>query len=75
MLGYDLLCRINVPLDVESWPGMNVDCGIPVDTSEDFEKWVLGAMTELSDGGVAPAPVTYENVMKLVEEIRSGGKL
>lgn len=74
MLGYDLLCKINVPGDLESWPGTDVDCGIPVETSEDFAKWVVGAMAELSDEGVAPAHVTYENVMKLAEAIRSGGK-
>ncbi len=71
MLGYDLLCRFNVPRAVQSWPGMDVDCGIPVETSEDFETWVSGAMAELSDDGAAPENVTYENVKELIRQIRS----
>jgi Putative zinc-finger len=70
MLGYDLLCRFHVPREVGSWPSTDVDCGIPVETSEDFETWVVGAMAELSDDGVAPEHVTYENVMELAREIR-----
>jgi len=71
ILGYDLLGKINVPSDMGSWPVTDVDCGIPVETSEDFAKWVVGAMAELSDDGAAPAHVTYENVLALAEQIRS----
>jgi len=42
-----------------------------IETSEDFDEWVLGAMAELSDDGKAPEGFTYDEVLELAEEIRA----
>jgi hypothetical protein len=41
-----------------------------IETQEDFDMWVLGAMAELSDAGIAPEHVTYESVLELAEKVR-----
>jgi hypothetical protein len=38
---------------------------------DEFDEWVCGTMAELSDEGVAPEHVTYENVLRLSEQIRA----
>ncbi len=43
-------------------------------SEEEFNTWVLGAMAELSDDGKAAEYVTYENVLRLTDQIRSGLK-
>jgi hypothetical protein len=43
---------------------------ILIESAEDFNKWVLGAMAELSDQGTAPQGLTYESVLDLTEQIR-----
>jgi hypothetical protein len=45
-----------------------------INSEQEFDIWVRGAMAELSDDGKAPNYVTYENVLRLVEQIRSGLK-
>lgn len=70
MLGYELLCRFNSEQRIDRWSGMSVDYGIQIETEEDFDKWIRGAMAELSDDGKAPKNVTYENVLRLAEQIR-----
>ncbi len=40
-------------------------------TASDFDELVLGAMAELSDGGAAPAGITYEGVTQLARQIRA----
>jgi outer membrane lipoprotein-sorting protein len=49
---------------------ITVNQGIPIKSSEDFDKWVLGAMVELSDDRSVPEPMTYESVLELADEIR-----
>jgi hypothetical protein len=71
MLGYELLCRFNTEQRIDRWSGMSVDYGIKIETEEDFDTWVIGAMVELSDERETPESVTYENVLQLVEKIRS----
>ncbi|HUW85022.1 MAG TPA: hypothetical protein VMZ31_19750 [Phycisphaerae bacterium] len=44
---------------------------LAVDSADDFDELVLGAMGELSDGGAAPAHVDYEQVLALAERIRA----
>jgi hypothetical protein len=39
--------------------------------ADEFDDFVRAAMAELSDGGVAPEHVTYDNVMELARRIRS----
>jgi len=41
---------------------------------QEFSFWVHSAMGELSNDGVAPKHVTYENVVKLTEDIRASMK-
>lgn len=40
----------------------------------EFRFWVHGAMAELSDNGIAGKRITYENVFKLTEKIRTSMK-
>ena len=47
---------------------------IQIKTKTDFRLFVLGAMAELSDDAKAPEHVTYENVLRMTEQIRSGLK-
>ena len=44
-----------------------------VEESE-FNFWVHGAMAELSDNGIVPEQVTYNNIIKMAEEIRMSVK-
>ncbi|MHC5061550.1 MAG: hypothetical protein ACYTFK_10765 [Planctomycetota bacterium] len=37
---------------------------------DEFNEFVLGAMAELSEDGVAPADITYEGALQLAQEIR-----
>ena len=46
------------------WPELTIE------SAEEFDEWVIGAMAELSDDGKAPAYVTYEGVVRLAGEIR-----
>ena len=46
----------------------------PVKTAEDFDKWVRGAMAELSDNATAPADVTYQKVSDLAQQTRTPSK-
>lgn len=71
MLGYDVLYRFNLGEHKPKWRiGYTVDYGILIETPENFDWWVLGAMAELSDDGEAPQDITYESVLELAEQIR-----
>ena len=37
--------------------------------AHEFDEWVLGAMSELSEDGKAPEDITYEKVLQLAEQI------
>ncbi len=52
-----------------SRPG-NLNDDLHINSSYDFNVWVLGAMAELSDEGKAPEGITYEGVLELAQEIR-----
>jgi outer membrane lipoprotein-sorting protein len=69
-LGCDALYRFNVDPEPKWGIGLTVDCMLPIEVAKDFDKWVLGAMAELSDDGKAPEDVTYESVLQLAEQIR-----
>jgi hypothetical protein len=47
---------------------------LAINSKEEFETWVHGAMAELSDDGKAPEHATYEKVLRLAEQIRSSLK-
>jgi len=68
-LGCDVLYRFNLDHEPKWRIGLTVDC-MPIEAVEDFDKWVLGAMAELSDDGRAPEDVTYESVLQLAEQVR-----
>ena len=70
ILGYDVLYKYNIENKPEGTMGFTVDYGMNVETKEDFNKWILGAMAELSDDGKAPEGVTYEKVLRLAQQIR-----
>jgi outer membrane lipoprotein-sorting protein len=70
MLGYELLCRFNTEQQVDRWSGMSADYGIKIEMEKDFDKWVHGAMAELSDDSKAPEDITYEKVLQLTKQIR-----
>jgi hypothetical protein len=71
--GYDAISRLNTATSLNGAVGMNIGYGVPVDSAEDFEKWVRGAMAEFSDAG-APADVPYEKVSNLAQQVRTTGK-
>ncbi|MHC4655464.1 MAG: hypothetical protein ACYS91_10675, partial [Planctomycetota bacterium] len=43
--------------------------GLVIESAEDFDKWILGAMAELSDSGIPPQDLTYEYVLALSKQI------
>ena len=45
-----------------------------IETQDDFDTWVRGAMAELSDNGVVPEGISYEKVMELSSRIRESLK-
>ncbi len=70
-LGYDVLYRFNLGGHSPKWTlGLNAEYGVPVENAEDFDKWVLGALVALSDGGAVPEDLTYERVLQLAEQLR-----
>ncbi len=42
-----------------------------INSEQEFDIWVRGAMAELSDDGKAPESITYKNVLQLAEKIRN----
>ena len=69
-LGYDVICNFNLEREPPWIINLNVPPGLTIKSTEDFNKWVLGAMAELSDDGKAPENITYERVLRLAEQIR-----
>jgi hypothetical protein len=68
-LGCDGLYRFNLDHEPKWRVGLTVDC-MPIEAVEDFDKWVRGAIAELSDDGLAPANITCDSVLQLAEHIR-----
>jgi hypothetical protein len=75
VLRYRGQCRYNVPRSGD--PNLSSPQGITlsprqlarVETKEDFDRLVLGAMTKVNDGGEMPRQITYEGVLRLAEQI------
>jgi hypothetical protein len=42
-----------------------------INSEQEFDIWVRGAMAELNDDGKAPESITYKNVLQLAEKIRN----
>lgn len=64
---YKVLARAN--LDGLTDARLSIGPGIDIESSEDFELFVRGAMAELSDDGTCPEGITYEYVLELAEQI------
>jgi hypothetical protein len=75
MLNYNLLFHNNTSryIDVNSL-GTSVRAELTIENQQDFETFVLGAMAELSDEGLVPEHLSYENVLRLVDELRDSSK-
>lgn len=73
--GYNALYRFNPDSKSNAQFGFTVEYGVPIKTPEDFDKWVRGAMAELSDNNQAPEPLTYQKVTELAQRLRSPAKL
>jgi hypothetical protein len=70
-LGYDVLYRFNLGDHNPKWTlGLNAEYGVPIENAEDFDRWVLGALVELSDDGAVPEDLTYGRVLQLAEQLR-----
>ncbi|MFZ2146761.1 MAG: hypothetical protein WAV28_06025 [Sedimentisphaerales bacterium] len=67
--GYDVIYRFNLEPKPKWTIGLTVEYGLLIETAEDFNKWVLGAMTELSDDVKVPTGLTYKRVLRLAEEV------
>ena len=72
--GYDAVYRLNPGSTANAQFGMTVDSVIPIKTAEDFDKWVGGAMAELSDNGKAAESLTYQKVTELAQRLRTPAK-
>jgi hypothetical protein len=70
LFGYDVIYRFNLEPNPKWIIGLTAEYGLLIETAEEFDKWVLGAMAELSDNGKAPTGLTYERVLQLAEEVR-----
>ncbi len=68
--GYHALYVFNLEHEPRLKINLPVPYGLLIETKEDFDKWVLGAMAALSDDGKAPENVTYGSVLQLAEQIR-----
>ncbi len=68
--GYHMLYVFNLEHEPRLKINLPVPYGLLIETKEDFDKWVLGAMAALSDDGKAPENVTYESVLQLTKQIR-----
>jgi hypothetical protein len=68
------LYRFNLDPKPNAQFGLSVEYGGPIKTAEDFDKWVRGAMAELSDNGKAPEPLTYQKVTELAQHLRTPAK-
>jgi len=70
--GYEMLCRWNLelarPMTIDH---MTVKPEFTIETAEEFDEWVLGAMAELADDGTAPQNLTYQKVIDLAQQVRT----
>jgi hypothetical protein len=72
--GCEALYRFNMTATANAQFGMIVESGVPIKTAEDFDKWVHGAMAELSDNGKVTEPLVYQKVAELSQRLRTPAK-
>ncbi len=71
ILGYNIVRKFNV--DPQRHVGLltqMISEDLQINARKDFNKWVLGAMAELSENGQAPAGITYDRVLDLAQQLR-----
>jgi hypothetical protein len=68
--GYEVLTEYNNNKDLFRNRDIELSDDLVIEGREDFERWVLGAIGDMSDTGAAPAHVTYNNVMQLSKKLR-----
>lgn len=72
-LAFKLIHRIDDPQIQQQWkPEAMISTAFTIEDEQDFRDFVIGAMTELSDPGTAPESWTYEDVLSLTEQLRTG---
>jgi hypothetical protein len=70
--GYEMLYRWTLEFAQHfTFDHMTVMPEFTIDTTAEFDEWVLGAMAELSEDGRAPADVTYQKVIDLAQQVRT----
>jgi hypothetical protein len=70
--GYEMLYRWNLEFAQHfTFDHMTVKPEFTIDTTAEFNEWVLGAMAELSEDGKGPADVTYQKVIDLAQQVRT----
>jgi len=70
--GYEMLYRWNQEFARNfAFDHTTVKPEFTIETAEEFDEWVLGAMAELADDGTAPADVTYQKVIDLAQQVRT----
>ena len=67
-LGYHPVPRFNPPKEKALF-SLGLLHDLTIENEYDFNELVLGAISELSDDGVAPEHIAYENVLRLAEEL------
>lgn len=67
---FNAMSKFNLDPKPKSRLGLGVDCSLVIENSDDFDTWVLGAMTELNNNGKPPENITYDRVIELSQQIR-----
>jgi predicted ribosomally synthesized peptide with SipW-like signal peptide len=71
LLSYLLEYRHNIEnREVRGKLSLSTAADLIIENQKDFDTFVRGAMAELSGDGKTPDEVTYENVLRLVQQIR-----
>jgi len=72
--GYEVISKYNFgprPFFDGRPHSLGQDHELTINSEQEFDIWVRGAMAELSDDGKAPESITYKNVLQLAEKIRN----
>lgn len=73
-IAFKLIHRIADPQIREKWkPEAMISTAFTIEDQQDFQDFVIGAMTELSDPGQTP-DLTYPDVLRLTQSLRQQNK-
>jgi outer membrane lipoprotein-sorting protein len=68
-LFFNAMSRFNLDPEPKGNLGLGLVCNMSIENANDFDTWVLGAMSEFSDDGLLPENITYQNVTELSQQI------